>query len=316
MQKKLDEITAAVTGARALPMSASCVVNRAELLALLDEARAALPGSLDRARELIGEQERTVARAREEARQILRDAHAERGELLSGSRVALDSRAEADRILGEARRAAEEIRAEADDYVDAKLANFEVVLTRTIGSVGLGRERLAAGATDGQQDGGPLPPGGAGAYADATLGAFEEVLTRTLDAVGRGRITLQGRTAGDAPGERSPLGDPAASAASAAWADPADPAPERATSDAEYLAGLAEPAGPSAVSAVPEPFGPGYGAAPAIPAQQPDPYGTPARPVDTVRVPAPPPYEPAHRPRPQETYKIHETGESYGPGGR
>ncbi|MFF3553507.1 cell division initiation protein [Streptomyces tsukubensis] len=313
VQKKLDEITAAVTGARALPMSASCVVNRAELLALLDEARAALPGSLDRARELIGEQERTVARAREEARQILRDAHAERGELLSGSRVALDSRAEADRILGEARRAAEEIRAEADDYVDAKLANFEVVLTRTIGSVGLGRERLAAGATDGQQDGGPLPPGGAGAYADATLGAFEEVLTRTLDAVGRGRITLQGRTAGDAPGERSPLGDPAASAA---WADPADPAPERATSDAEYLAGLAEPAGPPAVSAVPEPFGPGYGAAPAIPAQQPDPYGTPARPVDTVRVPAPPPYEPAHRPRPQETYKIHETGESYGPGGR
>ncbi|MFJ8233729.1 cell division initiation protein [Streptomyces sp. NPDC094448] len=308
VQKKLDEITAVVTGARALPMSASCVVNRAELLTLLDEARAALPGSLDRARELIGEQERTVTRAREEARRILRDAHTERGELLSGSRVALDSRAEADRILDEARRAAEEIRAEADDYVDAKLANFEVVLTRTIGSVGLGRERLAAGAPDGPQDGGPLPPGGAGAYADATLGAFEEVLTRTLDAVGRGRTTLQGRTATESPEERFPLDAPAA------WADPADPAPERATSDAEYLAGLAEPAGPPAGAAVPESFGPGYGAAPSIPAQQPDPYGTPARPLDPVRVPAP--YEPAHRLRPEETYKIHETGESYGPGGR
>ncbi|QDY79222.1 cell division initiation protein [Streptomyces qinzhouensis] len=295
VQKKLDEITAVVTGARALPMSASCVVNRAELLALLDEARAALPGSLGRARELIGERERTVALAHEEARSIVRDAHAERGALLSGSRVALDSRAEADRILGEAHRAAEEIRAEADDYVDAKLANFEVVLVRTIGSVGRGRERLAGRAPDEPWHGAAPAPGGAGAYADATLGAFEEVLTRTLDAVGRGRITLQGRTADGVPGERLP------------FPDPADPGPERATSDAEYLAGLAEPAGAAAGFAAPEPTGQMYGdgagagdatgAPPVIPAQ-------------------PDPYEPRDRLRPEETYKIHEMGEPYGPGGR
>ncbi|MGW1144785.1 cell division initiation protein, partial [Streptomyces sp. NPDC002454] len=64
VQKKLDEIVAAVGNARSMPMSASCVVNRAELLALLDEVRAALPGSLAQARELLGDREGMVAEAR------------------------------------------------------------------------------------------------------------------------------------------------------------------------------------------------------------------------------------------------------------
>ena len=43
---KLDELSALVEGARAMPMSASCVVNRAQVLDLLDEARGLLPTSL------------------------------------------------------------------------------------------------------------------------------------------------------------------------------------------------------------------------------------------------------------------------------
>lgn len=56
VQKKLDEIVEAVGSARSMPMSASCVVNRAELLAMLEEVRQALPGSLAQAQELLGGQ--------------------------------------------------------------------------------------------------------------------------------------------------------------------------------------------------------------------------------------------------------------------
>ncbi|MFQ6200625.1 hypothetical protein ACLMMR_41885, partial [Streptomyces sp. NPDC000405] len=62
VQNKLDEIVAAVSSARAMPMSASCVVNRADLLAMLEEVRQALPGSLAQAQELIGGREQMVAR--------------------------------------------------------------------------------------------------------------------------------------------------------------------------------------------------------------------------------------------------------------
>ena len=143
VQQKLDEIVAAVGSARSMPMSASCVVNRAELLALLEEVRAGAarlprpgPGAASAAAS------RWSSRPARRPQRIIESAHAERGSLVSDTEVARRSQDEADRILAEARQEAEEIRAEADDYVDTKLANFEVVLTKTIGSVDRGREKL------------------------------------------------------------------------------------------------------------------------------------------------------------------------------
>ncbi|MEU3664305.1 cell division initiation protein [Streptomyces sp. NPDC032940] len=234
VQKKLDEITAMVSGARAMPMSASCVVNRAELLSMLEELRAELPGSLAQAEELIGDREQMVAEARQEAERIIESAHAERGSLIAETEVARRSQAEADRILAEARQEAEEVRAEADDYVDSKLANFEVVLTKTLGSVGRGREKLL-GTGPGLDENGyedeDAPERShdpetlrrdADAYVDTKLGAFEAVLAKTLEAVGRGRQKLHGRIATDDLG---------------ALAD--DLTTVQHSSDADYLADLA-----------------------------------------------------------------------------
>ncbi|MEV5611725.1 ATP synthase F0 subunit B [Streptomyces sp. NPDC052225] len=234
VQKKLDEIVAAVGNARSMPMSASCVVNRADLLAMLDEVRQALPGSLAQAQELIGGREQMVEQARAEAERIIETAHAERGSLISDTEIARRSQNEADRILAEARQEAEEIRAEADDYVDSKLANFEVVLNKTLGSVGRGREKLL-GTGPGTDEQGyedeDAPERShdpetlrrdADSYVDAKLGAFEAVLAKTLEAVGKGRQKLHGRIASDDLGAL-PTEDEQAH-----------------TSDADYLAGLAE----------------------------------------------------------------------------
>ncbi|MFI6688884.1 cell division initiation protein [Streptomyces sp. NPDC050485] len=269
VQKKLDEIVEVVGSARSMPMSASCVVNRAELLAMLEEVRQALPGSLAQAQELIGGREQMVEQARQEAERIIESAHAQRGTLISDTAVARQSQDEADRILGEARRDAEEIRAEADDYVDSKLANFEVVLTKTIGSVDRGREKLL-GRGPGLDEQGHSDEDApeysadpqtlihrADEYVDAKLGAFEAVLAKTLEAVGRGRQKLHGRTASDELGAHMAAQDAAGDLG-------------RHTSDADYLAGLAE-------LAEPEPAAAPVAAEPHIPAQQQpqayDPYG-------------------------------------------
>ncbi|MFB7110346.1 ATP synthase F0 subunit B [Streptomyces sp. NPDC056291] len=277
VQKKLDEIVATVSGARSMPMSASCVVNRADLLALLDEVRQALPGSLAQAQELIGDRDQMVQEARREAERIIEGAHAERGSLVSGTEVARRSQAEADRILGEARQEAEEVRADADDYVDSKLANFEVVLTKTLGSVGRGREKLLGTGPGLDEDGYEDEDApershdpetlrrNADAYVDAKLGAFEAVLAKTLEAVGRGRQKLHGRIATDDLG---------------ALAD--DTTTVQHSSDADYLADLAAladaPAAPRSPAAPPteRPASPQYEPQPAYGYQQPeqnDPYG-------------------------------------------
>ncbi|MFD7766395.1 cell division initiation protein [Streptomyces sp. NPDC059787] len=234
VQKKLDEIVAAVSSARSMPMSASCVVNRAELLSMLEEVRAALPDSLAQAEELIGGREQMVEQARQEAERIIEGAHAQRGSLISDTEIARRSQSEADRILEEARKEAEEVRAEADDYVDSKLANFEVVLTKTLGSVGRGREKLLGtgpgldeqgyedeDAPERSHDPETLRRS-ADEYVDVKLGAFEAVLAKTLEAVGKGRQKLHGRIASDDLG---------------ALAD--DPTTVQHSSDADYLADLA-----------------------------------------------------------------------------
>ncbi|MEV5875630.1 ATP synthase F0 subunit B [Streptomyces sp. NPDC052101] len=275
VQKKLDEIVSAVSGARSMPMSASCVVNRAELLAMLEEVRQALPGSLAQAQELIGGREQMVEQARQEAERIIGNAHAERGSLISDTEIARRSQSEADRILAEARTEAEEIRAEADDYVDSKLANFEVVLTKTLGSVGRGREKLL-GTGPGLDENGyedeDAPERShdpetlrhtADQYVDVKLGAFEAVLAKTLEAVGRGRQKLHGRIATDDLG---------------ALAD--DTTTFQHSSDADYLADLAAladqdtPAERTAQPAPQQPQQPSYEPQPAFAYdQQPDPYG-------------------------------------------
>ncbi|GAB2759798.1 ATP synthase F0 subunit B [Streptomyces bullii] len=267
VQKKLDEIVTMVSGARSMPMSASCVVNRAELLSMLEELRGALPDSLAQAQELIGDREQLVEQARQEAQRIIESAHAERGSLISDTEIARRSQAEADRILAEARKEAEEIRAEADDYVDSKLANFEVVLTKTLGSVGRGREKLL-GTGPGTDENGyedeDAPERShdpetlrrtADEYVDVKLGAFEAVLAKTLEAVGRGRQKLHGRIATDDLG---------------ALAD--DTSTVQHSSDADYLADLAAIAEPPAErQQAPQPQydqQPAYGYQ-----QQPDQYG-------------------------------------------
>lgn len=263
VQKKLDEIVAAVGGARSMPMSASCVINRAELLAQLEEVRQALPGSLAQAQELIGGREQVVEEARREAERIIESAHSRRGSLISDTEIARRSQAEADRILDEARREAEEIRAEADDYVDSKLANFEVVLTKTIGSVDRGREKLLGRGPGLDEQGYPEADAPershdpetqrqqADAYVDTKLATFEAVLSKTLEAVGRGRQKLLGRVPTDDLG------------AHVAAQDAAGAERSRSASDADFLAGLAEPAlqpqPPAPVPAQPEPVYDAYG---------------------------------------------------------
>ncbi|MEU9532799.1 cell division initiation protein [Streptomyces sp. NPDC048213] len=259
VQKKLDEIVDTVGNARSMPMSASCVVNRAELLAMLEEVREALPNSLAQAAEVIGGHEQLVEQARQEAGRIIENAHAERTALISDTEIARRSQAEADRILTEARKEADEVRAEADEYVDSKLANFEVVLTKTIGSVDRGREKLLGRGQGFDEQGYEDPDFAeapersadpetlrqrADAYVDTKLGAFEAVLAKTLEAVGRGRQKLHGRVATDELGAHIAAQDAAGE--------------QGHTSDEDHWAGLAEVATPQPLQ-IPHQADPQYG---------------------------------------------------------
>ncbi len=77
--------------------------------------------------------------------------------MVQRTEVVRQARHQAERIVDEAEADARRMRHEADDYVDRKLASFEIVLDRTIRTVQAGRERLAVvpstRSSDGQTSG-------------------------------------------------------------------------------------------------------------------------------------------------------------------
>ena len=82
--------------------------------------------------------------------------------ILSQSEIVRIAELQADQIRTNATDEAASMRAEVDDYVDAKLANFEVVLNKTLNAVHRGREKLrgrseVGGLSDFTPDDTPLP---------------------------------------------------------------------------------------------------------------------------------------------------------------
>ena len=156
----LNEITATVSAAKAMPMSASCLVNRTEMLESLERLRHALPVSLDHANALLSDRDAVLSSGREEAERMLEAARAEREQLLEQTDVVVAARERADEVAKQAQVEATRLLADADDYVDRKLGEFEVVLGQLGSQVNNGRERLAARRTADLGDPDAIPEAG------------------------------------------------------------------------------------------------------------------------------------------------------------
>ena len=139
----IERLAEVVREARSMPLSSSALVNRQELIDMIDDQRATLPTEITRARSILRDGQDVLERAGEEAQRVLERARQERERLLSKTEIVQAAAREADRLVAEAESTAKRIRAEAEAYVEGKLANFEVVLSKTLQAVERGRQRLA-----------------------------------------------------------------------------------------------------------------------------------------------------------------------------
>ena len=143
VQGVLEALAAAVEQARAMPMSSSVLVNRAELLDLVDQARAALPAQLTRADALLADADAARADARSEAEAILARAREQADRLVEAEAITVEARDRAAQLLADAQEQADALRRDADDYCDRRLADFEIDLGKVLSQVQAGRAKLA-----------------------------------------------------------------------------------------------------------------------------------------------------------------------------
>lgn len=140
----LDEIERLVHGARAMPMSSSVLLNRDEVLALVERARADLPDELAHAQEILDGADRVRADADARAQEVLAAARRRAAELVSAEAVVQAAERRAAEIVAAAQAEAAGLRRDADDYCDRRLADFEIDLGRLLAQVQAGRAKLAA----------------------------------------------------------------------------------------------------------------------------------------------------------------------------
>jgi cell division septum initiation protein DivIVA len=132
---RLQQIEEAVQEAKSMPLSASVLVNKEELLELVQAALAELPEEIKQARWVVKDREELLAKGRRHAEALIERARQEQGRLISEQEVVQEAREEAERIISEAQEQARQMRLEAEDYVDAKLAQYEIALDRTRGEI-------------------------------------------------------------------------------------------------------------------------------------------------------------------------------------
>ena len=141
--ERIESAILMVAEARGVPLSASCVVHRGELLELLDNARTSFPGDLDRAQQILHEQDFVIENARVQADQIIAHAREEVESMISQTEIVAAAKKEAKRILVQVEEDAASQQNEIDAYVDSRLATLEVILHKTMDVVNRGRDQLA-----------------------------------------------------------------------------------------------------------------------------------------------------------------------------
>lgn len=144
----VDELIDIVATAKNVPLSASVMISREEVLELLEAAREELPEELRRARRLLKDREEVLATARREATEIVDDARVQAERMVQRTEIVRQAEYRAVRIVEDAEAEGRRLKHEAEDYVDQRLAGFEIVLDRTMKTVRAGRERLAAVPAD------------------------------------------------------------------------------------------------------------------------------------------------------------------------
>lgn len=142
LAQRLERLQELIQDAKSMPLSSSVLVNREEVAELIAEMQEGLPEEIKRARWIVRDREELLGKARAEGERIVEQAREEQLQMARKEEIVARATKEADRVVAEAEERARVMRSEAEDYVDAKLANFEVVLQKTLGAVERGREKL------------------------------------------------------------------------------------------------------------------------------------------------------------------------------
>jgi hypothetical protein len=134
----IDRLEELFNESKAIPLTRNVMVDEDRMLDIIDQMRIAIPEEVKKAQQLLGQRDRVLAQAQEEANRTLEIARQKADQLISKDMVVQESQRRADQVLAQARAEAENTRADADDYVIQSLTQLQEELERISNQVNNG----------------------------------------------------------------------------------------------------------------------------------------------------------------------------------
>ena len=142
VERLIQGLINVVDAARPVPLSSSSMINKNEIISVLNDISLRLPDEIRAARWLLKQREDFLARTQREGDELIDLARARAGQMVQKSEVVKAAEVQARRIIEEAQSESQRLRLETEDFCDQRLASFEAILEKTQKVVVDGRSKL------------------------------------------------------------------------------------------------------------------------------------------------------------------------------
>jgi dsDNA-specific endonuclease/ATPase MutS2 len=131
----IDRLEELFNESKTIPLTRNVMVDEDRMLDIIDQMRIAIPEEVKKAQQLLGQRDRVLAQAQEEANRTLEIARQKADQLVAKDMIVVEAQRRADQIVTQARSEADNMRGDADDYAIDSLRQLESELERNLNQV-------------------------------------------------------------------------------------------------------------------------------------------------------------------------------------
>lgn len=138
----IDRLEELFNESKNIPLTRNVMVDEDRMLDIIDQMRIAIPEEVKKAQQLLGQRDRVLAQAQEEANRTLEIARQKSDQMVTKDMITVEAQRRAEQIIAQARADAENTRMGADDYVIESLTQLQEELEKITNQVNNGIRKV------------------------------------------------------------------------------------------------------------------------------------------------------------------------------
>jgi cell division septum initiation protein DivIVA len=138
----IDRLEDLFNQSHSIPFTHSVIVDEDRMLDIIDQMRVSIPDEIKKSQQIINQREKYLAQAQEEASRITSIARERSAKAITQEEIVQEAKRAADEIIAEAELERTRIQQETDDYIVSELQNFREQLHMLMQQVSNGIETV------------------------------------------------------------------------------------------------------------------------------------------------------------------------------